>query len=307
MCRVLIYKGSPELVENFLYKSDSAFVQQAHESQLLNTLNLAGFGIAVWDERSLNPGTPFVYKSTNLPFFDRNLRGLSRKLEASSLLAHLRGVALDEKSTINEANLHPFLFSDFPMSMAHNGDLARFSEMRFDVAEFVRPEIRCRVQGNTDSEWIYALLMSQFSDPAQRQPMETILKAIESTYSILRGIREQRKIDSTSVVNLFLNDGESIVATRYAFDFGCYELDQPKVKDLDISYTSLWYTSGTHYEQQGKEWRMAGGANHTESILVSSEPLTLDTSTWLEVPEYSALYVVREGEKNKLGIHAIAA
>jgi glutamine amidotransferase len=35
---------------------------------------------------------------------------------------------------------------------------------------------------------------------------------------------------------------------------------------------------------------MTGGAERAESILVASEPLTRDTSSWVELPEYGALF-----------------
>jgi predicted glutamine amidotransferase len=33
-----------------------------------------------------------------------------------------------------------------------------------------------------------------------------------------------------------------------------------------------------------------------ESMLIASEPLTTETSTWLELPEYSLLRVCRDGD-----------
>ena len=35
---------------------------------------------------------------------------------------------------------------------------------------------------------------------------------------------------------------------------------------------------------------MSGGAEYADSIIVASEPLTRDTSTWVELPEYSMLH-----------------
>src|SRR5690242_18543880 len=55
-------------------------------------------------------------------------------------------------------------------------------------------------------------------------------------------------------------------------------------------YLSLWFTVGRDHDLDDGEWKMVGGAANPDSILISSEPLTVDTSTWLEVPEYSALY-----------------
>jgi glutamine amidotransferase len=41
---------------------------------------------------------------------------------------------------------------------------------------------------------------------------------------------------------------------------------------------------------------MIGGSEGADSILVASEPLTRDTSAWVEVPEYSMLHAtIRQG------------
>jgi predicted glutamine amidotransferase len=55
-------------------------------------------------------------------------------------------------------------------------------------------------------------------------------------------------------------------------------------------FLSVWYTTGKTYGRHDDEWKMIGGpAEAGGSILISSEPLTRDTSTWFEVPEYSAI------------------
>ena len=41
---------------------------------------------------------------------------------------------------------------------------------------------------------------------------------------------------------------------------------------------------------------MTGGAQHADSILVASEPLTRDTSAWVELPEYGALFAELRGK-----------
>ena len=37
--------------------------------------------------------------------------------------------------------------------------------MRYDLVPHVRPELAQRIEGTTDSEWIYALVLSQLEDP----------------------------------------------------------------------------------------------------------------------------------------------
>ena len=57
---------------------------------------------------------------------------------------------------------------------------------------------------------------------------------------------------------------------------------------LDLPYVSLWYTVGGEYTAREGEWAMTASAA-PRSLLIASEPLTVDTSTWLEAPEYSMI------------------
>lgn len=159
MCRVLAYLGSQIPLENLLYKPDSSLLKQAYQPQMLQMLNLAGFGMMAWDATSHLPEIPYRYTTTELPVFDANLRNLSAKLRPRCVLAHVRGVPYNERVHVSRQNLHPFHYEGTPLALAHNGDLAQFDAYKFTLAEHVRPAIRAKVRGSTDSEWIYALLL----------------------------------------------------------------------------------------------------------------------------------------------------
>ena len=294
MCRALAYLGRPLLLENLLYKTDSSLLQQTTNPQMLAMLNLAGMGVMAWEPESFDPGTPFTYKSAGIPMFDANLKALSQKVRPTAILAHVRGVPLDGLSDVGEHNLHPFRYPGFKLALAHNGHLARFAEMKFDLLDFMRPEISRQIRGTTDSEWIYALLMSQVDDPTADLTAADITRAIEGSLRILRQVRERRGIAISSAVNLFLCDGNDLIAARFIFDFGRFA---PGAQPFGVSFTSLWYTVGSEFALHDNEWKMLGGAGCADSVMVASEPLTRDVSTWLEVPEYSLLYVAREGER----------
>jgi glutamine amidotransferase len=50
---------------------------------------------------------------------------------------------------------------------------------------------------------------------------------------------------------------------------------------------------------------MTGGAENADSIIVASEPLTRDTSSWVELPEYGALFAeVRRGRPH-IALHLL--
>lgn len=291
MCRVVAYLGSPLQLDVLLYRSDSALVRQAYDPKMLSFMNLAGCGVAAWDSSSPDPEVPFLYKDTVLPMFDRNLLHLSRKLRGECVIAHVRGANYFGTAApgVERANLHPFRFGDHRLVMAHNGDLADFHAIKYDLLADIHPEVARSIEGTTDSEWIYALLLSRLR--GVRDPdAEALGDAVEDTLRILRRARDRRGIATTSGVNLFVSDGRSLITTRFSFDYGCYSA-HPSPGQL--MYHSLWYTTGRDYGLHDDEWRMTGRVEDADSVLMASEPLARDTSTWIEVPEYTMLVASR--------------
>ena len=92
-------------------------------------------------------------------------------------------------------------------------------------------------------------------------------------------------------MNLCLSSGEVLVATRFSFDYGWYP-DADHLLETDLPYVSLWYTVGGEYVQSENGSAMAA-SDVPRSLLIASEPLTVDISTWLEVPEYSMITATR--------------
>ncbi len=302
MCRILSYLGGPVLLDDLLYAPDSSLLNQTVSAQMLAMLNLAGFGMAAWDPASHEPQAPYRYRTTQVAVFDRNLKELASKLRVGALLAHIRGVPLTSTVQVNDQNVHPFRFDGVPLAMAHNGDLAGFRDMRFDLVPHVRPEFARAISGSTDSEWIYALVASALPDPGAVNAPEAILAAIRSALATIRTVRERHGIDRSSSANLIFCDGTNLVAVRYTFDFGRFAASQMQGS---AEFLSMWYTFGADYGLHDGEWKLTGGAGQADSILVASEPLTRDFATWIEVPEYSALVVRNDGARRFAEIHAL--
>lgn len=295
MCRILAYLGEPLDLEHVLYETDSSLVRQSYSPRMMaGFLNLAGFGMAAWDPRSVDGEDPFTYRVTTLPAFDRNLRALSAKLAPTCLIAHVRGVSHNPREVIAETNVHPFRFPGARVSLAHNGHLREFGRMRYELLPYIRPELARMIQGTTDSEWIYAVALSQLDDPSALPGAAELAAAVEATLRILREVRHREGIDASSPVNLCLATGEAVVATRFSFDYGWYP-DEDTLLETDLPFVSLWYTAGGEYvEREGGSAMVAGDG--LRSLLIASEPLTVDISTWLEVPEYSMLLATRTSE-----------
>jgi len=297
MCRALLYLGQPVLLDNLLFQPDSALVRQSFMPKMLHMLNLAGFGMRAWDPQSANPDQAYSYYSQSLPVFDRNLQNLAQKIRPSCLLAHVRGVAYSTRVEISLQNVHPFHFPRVPLVLAHNGDLARMAEMKPLLAPHIRPEHLAQIHGTTDSEWIYALVLSQLTGPLDNLDEERVFSGLERAFGLIRDARAKLGIDISSSVNLFVANGRQLVAVRYCFDFGRYRTEGPeKVHEANLTFLSLWYTLGRDYNLHEGEWKMTGGAENADSIIVASEPLTRDTSAWVELPEYGALFAeIRHG------------
>jgi glutamine amidotransferase len=240
-----------------------------------------------WDPNSVRPEEPFTYRTTTLPSFDRNLRVLSAKIAPTCLVAHVRGVTYSDEAVVADTNLHPFRFPGARVVLAHNGHLRQFARMRYSLVEHVRPELAQRIEGTTDSEWIYALILSQLDDPYGTPETRELADATARALRILRTVRTAHSIDTSSPVNLFLSTGHALVATRFSFDYGWYPAED-EMLETDLPFVSLWYALGGQYDDCDGDWQMTA-ADVPRSVIIASEPLTTDQSSWLEVPEYSML------------------
>jgi glutamine amidotransferase len=288
MCRVLAYLGEPLPARNLLFDTENSLVAQSYSPRMMNTfLNLAGFGMQAWDPNSVRPEEPFTYRTTTLPSFDRNLRVLSAKIAPTCLVAHVRGVTYSDEAVVADTNLHPFRFPGARVVLAHNGHLRQFARMRYSLVEHVRPELAQRIEGTTDSEWIYALILSQLDDPYGTPETRELADATARALRILRTVRTAHSIDTSSPVNLFLSTGHALVATRFSFDYGWYPAED-EMLETDLPFVSLWYALGGQYDDCDGDWQMTA-ADVPRSVIIASEPLTTDQSSWLEVPEYSML------------------
>lgn len=287
------------VIEELLYKPDNSFIKQSYNPKYMSyILNLAGFGIAAWDEYSHNPRKPFIYKTPQLPFYDENLRSLAGKIAPQCLLAHLRGVTYHEPQVVTNQNVHPFLFPGVNVTLAHNGHLYDFEVMRFDLLKYIKDQFKQYIRGTTDSEWIYAVFLSQLNEPyAEEHDPQDIINALIETFKILKFVRKQHDIAINSPVNLFITNGKFITATRFVLDYGWLPKEGPP--SSHFTYHSLWYTYGERYGYFDNEYKMKGGKSKS-SIIIASEPLTEDTTTWLEVPEYTLLFTYKDGKEVKI-------
>lgn len=305
MCRVLTYLGQPILVEDLLYKPDNSFIKQTyHPIYMPHLLNLAGFGIVAWEPTSINPKLPFIYKTDQLPFYDENLRNLTQKINPSCILTHIRGVSYTDKKLVSKQNVHPFMFPNSNIAFAHNGALHNFDQMKYDLLEYISPMNREYIHGTTDSEWLYAVFLSQYQQLKGDNITDNLSNAIKETLIIIKKIRYKHNIRVNSPMNIFASNGEFIAATRFVYDFGWQPINSNLSDLAHYNFHSLWYTYGEQYLVENNEYIMKEGEKRS-SIIIASEPLTEDTTSWIEVPEYTLLIAHQQDNEIEIVSHDI--
>lgn len=274
MCRVAAHLGNAQSLDDLLFTAENSLVSQSVSPQLMSLLNIGGFGVVAWDEQSEDPDLPFSYRLPGVPVFDRNLKALAVKLRVTAAVAHVRGVVYDPEERVGPHNLHPFRFPGARIALAQNGDLHDFASMRFDLLPHLHPAIPAQIEGTTDTEWVYALVLSQLEDPFGPADPDELAGATVRALEILRDVRSRRGIRTQSPVNLVLTDGACLVATRFCFDYGWYPQDESFFAgEREFDFTTLWFRRGAD-----------GG-----SVQVASEPLDGDRRAWAEAEEYSML------------------
>jgi glutamine amidotransferase len=165
----------------------------------------------------------------------------------------------------------------------HNGGIAGFEQIKRSLQSFLPDPIYHIPQGNTDSEWAFALFLSLL-DPVvsinSNTPFpHTVLRhAMLATISTLNSLARSTGITEPSLLNFCITDGETVVATRY-------------VSSKHDEAASLYYSSGTTFCQDATgvngngsgHYRMSKLDKRENIIMIASEPLTFEKADWLEI------------------------
>ena len=210
------------LLDGPLFAARNSLVHQVVEPKWMSLLNIGGFGLTAWDARSPEPERPYVYRTSGVPVYDRNLKALAEKVRATAAIAHVRGVEYDPSESVGPQNVHPFRFPGARVVLAQNGGLYRFGEMRYDLLGHIGPELARHIEGTTDTEWLYALVLSRLDDPFGPAPAEDLA---ERRIAFRRELRDIiRDSDSFRVLNCGPTSAEKELITRQRIERGESEI-----------------------------------------------------------------------------------
>lgn len=164
----------------------------------------------------------------------------------------------------------------------HNGGIAEFESIKRSLQAFLPDKIFHITQGNTDSEWCFALYLailnslgpitstsgsgsSDFIDSTTPFPPSLLRQAMLDTIAKLNSFARAAGVTEPSLMNFCVTDGETVVATRY-------------ISSKQQEAASLYYSSGTTFSEYapGGHYRMSKLDKRENIIMIASEPLTFE-------------------------------
>lgn len=129
----------------------------------------------------------------------------------SKQIADLQATGL---TPVAEINSHPFVFGRF--TIAHNGTVAAFFEIKTALLTLIGPAARHKILGTTDTEHVAGLFFTHLDEqgPWTRSytidEMKTALrKTFEDLHTLIEKVRAPGQ--EHSFLNLIITDGASLV------------------------------------------------------------------------------------------------
>ncbi len=258
MCRLFGFRSViPSQVHRSLLDADNALAVQSCNHP-------DGWGVAYYVD-----GCPHLTKSASTALNDTLFRRVSGIVASETVVAHIRKATVGVNSVLNT---HPFQHGRWVF--AHNGDIPKFDRCRDALMDLVAPRLRRFVLGDTDSEVIFFLLLSELSrhGPLDRRfGADTVVQALTETVARVRAVADTDDAPSSALLNLLVTNGTTLAAIHGGKDL-YWSSYKTRCSDRD-SCPALAFEC----EHASK----SGFVNH---LIVSSEPLQGE-NVWLPMKQ----------------------
>lgn len=193
------------------------------------------------------------------------------------------------------------------------GVVGNFEKIKRRLVMSLRDEYFLNVQGNTDSEWAFAVFLNELANlgcnPKEQKPggfgHAILRQAMTNTIASINQWSKEVGDEEPSLLNFALTDGAAVIATRYVSS----PTEDPASLFFRYEFPSLeWLlslfvgdrnngSSGTSFHQYAPgHFRMERRDKGQDIVLVASEPLTFERADWVTVPANSSpLYPLVNG------------
>lgn len=277
MCRFLAYKGSPIVVDRLLYEPENSLIKQSYKAkEMEEPLNGDGFGVG-WYTDGLGK-EPGIFSSIRPAWNNKNLRSIAPTIQSKCLFAHVRAASV---GAVTKQNCHPFQYKNF--MMMHNGGIRGFQKIKRPIMNKLTDERYHWVDGQTDSQHIFALLIDNLLDgyngSLQEIKPQKYVDAFCKTFKQIEDLKDRYGASDPSFLNLMITDGELVIGSRY-------------VTDSRYKPRSLYHSEGARYECRNGKCRMNKDCpDQDKAVLIVSEKLNENENEWYEVSENHLLVV----------------
>jgi glutamine amidotransferase len=169
-----------------------------------------GWGIGYY-----TAGRPHRRRSVHPAEQDLAYEDLASSLIVDTVLAHVRKSSV---GGVAERNCHPFQCGNW--LFAHNGTLFGFQEMREKVAALIPPELRSAIEGDTDSQHAFLVLLGRLHQMGQ--PLDgavdakALARALADTLLVLKELCPG-KPGEESQLNFVVTNGQLLAASRWGY------------------------------------------------------------------------------------------
>lgn len=217
----------------------------------------SGWGIGYYEGDA-----PRCERSPRPAHADPRFAELAEAVASPTVLAHIRRASMGAPIV---RNCHPFVHGRW--MFAHNGTLYGFDAGREQVRAMIPGPLRGCIQGETDSEHAFYLLLARLEEAAPRHSPAAVRRALVETVRLLRDLFPGRGEDR-SEFNFVLTDGRLLLASR---------------RGHSLSWLRRQGGNGP------PPHRPAADGAGCHAVVVASEPTT--DEPWAELPDDSVLSV----------------
>ena len=287
MCRFICYLGKTIIPHDLVFNTEHSLINQSKNAKKrADPVNGDGFGLG-WYPIFDDP-EPGVFKSIEPAWNNRNLYYVSSKLQTRLFFAHIRDAS--PEIPVTQTNCHPFNYG--PFLWMHNGWLQEFAKIKRLFLQSLTDRAFLTIQGNTDSEYAFALFLDEIDFNYQASETE-IENALLAVIDKIYWMRIKASLQSNAQMNFAVSNGKSIFVSRFS-------------TILNQQPASLFYFEGkmTCCEGGFKFQKDQSGADGN-IIVVASEPLSSQSDCWQRVERNHYLKIDNENSVKMIAMPGV--
>jgi glutamine amidotransferase len=242
-----------------LFGFRSVIASQVHRSLLAaeNALGTQsnqhpdGWGVAFYVD-----GAPHVTRNPITAMGDQLFHRLSGVVSSQTVVAHVRKATRGDKTVLN---CHPFQYGRWVF--AHNGDVPDFDRHRTALVNEVAPELRRFILGETDSEVIFFILLTELLAAGPLIAPRSAADLARAVRAMTATVRARCDTPATlASLTVLVTNGETLIAGQGG-------------KELYLSTHKTRCSDRGVCKSLSSECEAPTMSGHVNHCIISSEPL----------------------------------